>query len=290
MSGFAPSSSVLPSRAVVPAWAALIGLCSLFALACSGDGGKAGGDGGGGDGSSNPDDSGDGGDGTDGGTALDPVCTEATEPACVDAMILNLSLHDDKVSEGEVVTTADGADFLTLVDATAGGYNAYTRNAWTYVKFTPEGAVRVDIDDETALESLDWDLSLRRYLIRMNSGVSGPSCVGAASLSDVEYEDVTEIPAGVTYDVEDFYDEACDLRGDQSGLPDSPDVQLGDWWTYNGQCVATTGIPHLVQLADGHILKLRVEAYYGTGQEECNSSGKMGEDSAMISLRWQMLN
>ena len=67
-----------------------------------------------------------------------------------------------------------------------------------------------------------------------------------------------------------------------------PQVSLGSWWEYEG-CVQTTGVPHLVRLADGHILKLRIETYYGEDQDVCNETGAGGDDSGIITLRWQYL-
>ena len=37
----------------------------------------------------------------------------------------------------------------------------------------------------------------------------------------------------------------------------------------------TTNYPHLIQLADGRIVKLRVEQYYGTGQDDCNTTNSL---------------
>ena len=129
-----------------------------------------------------------GGSSGDGGDATAAVCTEATPIACTDQIILDLSLQDDKVADdADVLTEVDGEDFVTTVDATAGGYGNETQNPWVYVKFTTDGAVRVDIDDETALESMDWDMALRRFIIRLNGGDSGPSCVGVASLFEGAY-------------------------------------------------------------------------------------------------------
>jgi len=180
-------------------------------------------------------DSGDAGDTGDTGGNPNAVCTEPTDVACVDQIILDLSLHDDKICDDEVSTTTDGDDFVTTVDASAGGYNQATNNPWVYVKFTETGASRVDIDDETALENMDWDLALRRFIIRLNSGDSGPSCVGVDTLSGQTYDEVTAVPEGTTYEYDDFYDESCSLQSDRSGLPDSPDVALGfgDWWAYD---------------------------------------------------------
>jgi hypothetical protein len=219
----------------------------------------------------------------------EPVCTEAVEPSCIDDMILDLSLHDDKTSRGEVTTTVDGADFVTVIDATAGGSSQATRNPWVYVQFTAEGAERVDLDDEAALEDMSWDLALRRFMIRLNSGDGGPSCVGAAEY-DGAYADIVSVPSDVTFGIEDFYDDTCALQEDASGLPGSPALQLGSWWAYTAGCVETTYQPFLVQQVNGHVLAMVVESYYASGQETCNASGTPGENSGMIQIRWRYVD
>jgi hypothetical protein len=220
---------------------------------------------------------------------VEPVCTEPVDVACVDQIISHLSLHDDLVSEGKVKTKADGADFVTDIDASAGGFGNETANPWVYVKFTETGAERVDIDDETALESMDWDLAARRFIVRLNGGASGPSCVGAVPFLEKKYEELTEVVADVTYLQDAFYPADCSaLINDSSGLPGSPQVALSAWWEYPG-CVATTKVPFQVQLADGHVLKLVVEQYYGTDQNTCNQTGLPGSDSGQLRIRWTYL-
>jgi hypothetical protein len=93
----------------------------------------------------------------------------------------------------------------------------------------------------------------------------------------------------VVFATDEYYTEDCTIINDSSGLPNSPQVVLGSWWEYPG-CVATTEIPHLVRLANGRVLKLVVESYYGLGQEDCNQNGAPGEHSARIQIRWQFLN
>lgn len=225
-------------------------------------------------------------------TGPEAVCTEAKDPACVDAMILDLSLHDDKVSEGAVETTQDGEDFVTVVDATAGGYSQASNNPWVYVRFTAEGAERVDIDDETALESMEWHIAARRFILRTNGGENAPSCVGVASFLEKTYEEITEVPAGTVYVQDDFYTEDCTIVNDSSGLPGSPQVAMAPWWSYDS-CVKTTGNPLLLQLDDGHVIKLVVEQYYedAQDQETCNSTGSAPTDavSAVYTFRWRFL-
>ncbi len=221
--------------------------------------------------------------------ALPQVCPQ-TPPTCVDQMILDLSLHGDKVSTGDVTTVQDGDDFVTTIDATAGGFGNSDQNPWVYVHFGLDGATKVAIDDETALESSDWDMSLRRFIVRLNGGDSGPSCVGAVSFLEGDYATLNTVPDGLDYLVDDYYTDDCTIVNDSSGLPGSPQVVLAPWWSYAG-CVSTTSVPHLIRLADGHVIKLVVEQYYedAAAQTQCNNSGSApaGAVSAVFTLRWR---
>jgi hypothetical protein len=236
------------------------------------------------------------GTGTDTGTDTDmdtdpqPVCTEPTEVGCIDEMILDLSLHDDLVSDGEVDNEADGNDWVTGADASAGGMNDADQNPWLYLRFTDSGMERVDIDDESALEEMSWHLAARRYVLRVNSGTSGPSCVGVAKARG-NYADVTLADAeSATFAYEEFYTEECEIIEDNSMLPGSLDVALGSWWEYTASCVATTDQAFVLQLDDGQLLKFTVESYYkGEGQTECNEEGSTNNGSGQFTFRWQVL-
>ena len=222
-------------------------------------------------------------------SALAPLCEERMVIECEDAAILDLSLQDDQVSDGVVSTSEDGTDFVSTVDASAGGYNGASSNPWVYVKFTETGLEKVEIDDESALESMDWDLSLRRFILRLNGGSTGASCVASASFLESTYDDLVSVPEGLTYIEDDFYSDDCTIINDSSGLPGSPQVALAPWWTYDG-CVQTTMIPHLIQLADGAVVKLVVESYYESDQEACNAGTGSGDGSAIYTLRWTFMD
>lgn len=221
-----------------------------------------------------------------GDTEVTSLCPELAEIPCEDDLVQDLLTDDGEISDGAVTTTTDGDDFVTVVDATAGGMNQAANNPWVYVRFGADGASRVDISDEDALESAEWHLALRRFLVRANSGDGGPSCVGVAKMAAYDYADLTEEPSGTEYQIEDFYDASCTLQMDNYQM--SPKFATYGWWDYSS-CVETTMVPFLIQLDDGQILKLVIEAYYGSGQEDCNSTGAMGSDSGMITLRWSML-
>jgi hypothetical protein len=229
-----------------------------------------------------------GGDDTD--TAPDAVCDEPVAPPCEDEMFLDLSLHDDKKSHGDVTTVTDGVDFVTSIDASAGGYSQAANNAWTYVRFDDDGATKLDIDDGAALESMDWHLALRRYIVRINSGDSGPSCVGAAAVPGASYADLTTVPDDVDYQQDDYYDDECVITDDESGLPGSPAVAMGAWWEYPDGCLATTNTPFLLQLEDGRIVKLVVEGYYDAdSQAECNETGATTGEGGYFTIRWRVM-
>ena len=239
----------------------------------------------------NPDDDTGGNDPSGGDTdpPPPPLCgPEALQ--CIDEMILDLGLNE-VVTSGEVSNTRDGEDWLTFVDATAGGLPNQATNPWVYLRFTPSGAQRVDIDDLEALDSEVWHIAVKRFGIRVNSGVSGPSCVGVAALPIGTYDAIEERPDEDAFAFERFYDEGCNLLSDEDddGGFLSPPYLLRPWWSYPG-CVATTLQPFVLELPEGTAIKLLIEAYYGMGQETCNSSGVMGQEPANFTWRWKYLD
>lgn len=221
--------------------------------------------------------------------ALEAVCEAPAELACEDALILNLGLQDDRSSDGEVLSTPLGDGVYALqVDASAGGLSQASSEPWVYIRFGADGAERVDLDDESALDSMDWHLAMRRFQLRLNGGSSGASCVGAIPRLEEAFEEVEAQAHEAPFIQDSFFTESCELINDTSGLPNSPQLALGPWWSYPG-CVATTGVPFVLQLDDGQQLKLVVDAYYAEGQEACNEEGRMGTDSAHFTLRWAWL-
>lgn len=224
-----------------------------------------------------------------GGESYEPVCTEPAAVQCFDDMLIDLSLQDF-ASDGQVTNTVDGDGYISTVDATAGGFGNSSSNPFVYMKFTDEGLVRVDVSDEDALESMEWHLAARRFILRVNSGVSGPSCVEAAAFADKSYADlVVDDAETANFFADDYYTDSCDVINDSSGLPGSPQVALAPWWSYPG-CVATTDVPFLIRLDSGRLLKFNVDAYYAEGQDTCNTDNVPGTDGATYTFHWSFLN
>lgn len=252
----------------------------------SSSGSGTGGNGAGGNGS--------GGSGTAGG-GPGAVCTMKTPVACSDAVIQQMNLKT-MPAPGLITNTPDGAGYTSVVDAKAGGFGNPNPDSYVYGKFTAKGLEKVDISDEASLDSMDWDIAFRRYIIRVNSLSSGPSCVSAArTIPGTKYEDVAMIPDGLTYKQDSYFTDPpdCMLIEDGSGLPGSPATALSSYWTYPG-CVKMTGNVFVVELADGHHVKLIVDQYYenAAAQQQCNTMDTvpMGSVGAVIKMRWTYLD
>ncbi len=269
------------------AW--FLGAAVPLLFAC-GDDGAAPGGGGTGAGSDGGGETGGGGAGEGGGAV--ESCTMPTAVPCEDDVILQMNLQTD-VTNGAIVNTPEGAGFHSTIDATAGGAFSADPESYTYARFTDAGLEKVDISDQDAIGSMDWDIAFRRYVVRINSGHSGPSCVSAARVPGAAtYDDVTSVPAELTYRTDKYFTDTCDLIPDGTGLDDSPATALSSYWTYPG-CVQMSGNVYVVRLATGRQLKLTVTHYYNeASQAECQTAGTvpMGSNgSANFQVRWSFL-
>jgi hypothetical protein len=230
-----------------------------------------------------------GGSGTGGAGPTMALCTTPTTVACSDQIILAMNLQPD-AAKGLITSTADGDGWVSNVDATAGGAFASKPDSYTYGKFTDQGLVKVDLADQDSLTSMAWDIAFRRYVIRINSADSGPSCVQGARVAGAEtYEQITAEPAGLAFHADDYFTESCDIIPDGSGLPDSPATALSSFWTYPG-CVQMTKHVFVLELASGRHLKLVVDDYYSPAvQDQCDTTGAVpmsNTGSGNIVLRW----
>jgi hypothetical protein len=235
---------------------------------------------------------GDAGAGTGGGAGGGGSCMAASV-ACSDAAIIALDLKVPVSPDGVTSNAPDGTGWQSTVDARAGGLTP--TQSFVYAKFTPTGLVKVNVGDEAALDSMDWDIAFRRFVIRLNGGDSGPSCVAAAvTPPGTTYDSITSVPSGLTYQVDNFLDRppACAFIDDGSGLSTSPNTALAGYYHYT-TCVSMTGRVFIIQTRDGRHLKLEVLTYYATisGQTACNTTGSSnGVPGGTIRLRWQYLD
>lgn len=230
--------------------------------------------------------------GTGGGTGGGAPSCVSTPVECSDQAIQRLGLLMN-VSSGLITTTADGAGFRSTINATAGGSSP--TESYVYARFTQTGLEKLPIGDITALDSMDWDIAFRRFVIRINSGDSGPSCVAAQVLTPgTTYDSVTAIPASFIPEGDDFLTRvpACAFQDDGSGLGTSPRTYLSSFYRYTG-CVSMTGRVYVLRTQLGRHVKLTVTGYYASeaAQLACDASNPTpGAPGGTIRTRWQYLD
>ncbi len=220
----------------------------------------------------------------------------ATSVRCADESIAVLKLFDKDDAGLPVVNNtsivSEGSNetqFTSRIDARAGG--AAVKTSAVYARFTPTGLTKVPLSDVEALDSTNWDIAFRRYVIRINSGVSGPSCTLAARLAaGTEFESVNTAPANLQFASENYFSDACEVVADSSGIG-APNTALSGFWTYSA-CVQMTGAVFILQLQNGRYVKLQVLEYYDAApQVECNNTGMVPTPSGAgnIKIRWAFI-
>lgn len=215
-------------------------------------------------------------------------CAPSAVP-CQDQSTQRLSLkmnYSTGVTEEELPTL--GA--RTRVDARAGG--SVANESYLYLRFTPQGLERVPVTDDEAFTSMDWDIAFRRFVIRLNSGVSGPSCVvGARTAPNTTFDGLTSVPPNLAWRTEEYFTgAACDFVPDPSGIG-GPNAALTSFWTY-AMCVQTTSNVYVLHLRDGRYVKFQVLTYYSdTEQQTCNMTGTAPSpnQAANYRVRWGFL-
>jgi len=222
---------------------------------------------------------------------LGPTCTEPVAVPCEDEVFIALAMDLNGQAPGLIDSLdAGGGLFEVDVDSRAGGFGG--TQGWVYGAFTDEGLLKVEISDGESLGSMDWDIAFRRFVVRVNSGFGGPSCVTAArTAADTSFDDLAAVPEGLRFNAEQFMSDEvdCTLVPDGSGLG-SPGVVLQNWWEYPG-CVKTTGNVYVLSLKDGRRLKLEITQYYGGdgAQDRCNDFSETSGESGRIRLRYAFL-
>jgi hypothetical protein len=183
-----------------------------------------------------------------------------------------------KVSTGEVkvLDTANGVTTI-YVDASAGGAPEAAKNPRVYIKLTGQ---RVDVNDNDAFTSTDWDLALKRVDIFTNSGDAGPGKGGAARVAK-DFDEVTAADAdAATLVPEKFFDEDCVGRKDEASFIITSFAGWYDYAVGAGPSVMPN-TSFIVRGADGTSrYKLGVVSYTGT-----NTGGTDGQATGRFIIK-----
>jgi hypothetical protein len=163
-----------------------------------------------------------------------------------------------RVSTGQVKVISNvGGVTRIFVDASAGGPQGSARSPRVYIKLTGD---KVELDDNAAFASADWDLALKRVDIFTNGGDAGPGKGGAKLLSkgfaavSASDAEVASVPA------EKFFDAECNgIRDEASFIV----TTFSGWYNYtigDGPSVKP-GVSFAVLAADGTPYKLQIVSY-----------------------------
>ncbi len=218
----------------------------------------------------------------------EPQCTEATPVTCRDESTQQLQLKTviNYALVEEEGTTA--GEFTTHFDSRAGGLTPNT--SYLYVRFTAGGVQPLDLSDEDAFTSMEWDLAVRRFVLRINSGVAGPSCTQVARLpAGATFENTEQVPGELTWRTEEYFTgETCEYVPSTSGIGD-PATALSSFWSYSS-CLQMTGNVYVLHLRDGRYVKLTVLTYYDyDDQEYCQETGVAGSTAGNVRIRWAFI-
>lgn len=196
----------------------------------------------------------DGAAGSGGGAATPPR-------ACSGALKQSLGLVDE-VSSAAVSTVDERAEEKTLyVDASAGGIEGQDEHAWVYVSLaTGQGVALTDL---AALESRDWDLAFKRFVVRTNSGDSGPGRGGAIRVA-LDFAQVDAATLGnKPLPIEEWFDDDCTLRVDEN---EELLTTFTGWSQYDEakHVLNAADVTYIAAGADGALYKVAILDYYGT--------------------------
>ncbi len=174
-----------------------------------------------------------------------------------------------KTSKGAVsVASTSGATKVLYVDASAGGVNGGAVNPRVYINL--DTGSRVDLTDDTAFTSADWDLALKRTVIYSNSGDGGIGMGGAAQVGKA-FASVTVADAAAVK-AESFFDDNCTAKTDPIGGPLSA---FSDWYNYDMATNIPTpkaNVTFVVRGGTGKLFKVAITSYTGLPDGGAGSS------------------
>jgi hypothetical protein len=192
----------------------------------------------------------------------------------------------EEPSLGKIREEGKGSDFLSFIDASGGGMEA--TESYVYARFTSKGLQKLDLTDEEAFKSVDWEIAFRRYVIRLNSGVSGPGDVrGGRTAPATEFAKLEEVPDNLELRTEEYFtSDGCEYVSDGSGIG-APATALASYWTYKS-CLQMTNNVYVLELPKKKHVKLQVLSYYTPdNQKLCDETGQINIPSGAGSIRVQ---
>ena len=168
---------------------------------------------------------------------------------------------------GKSTTQLDNGDFLTVIDATAGGAFSTEPHDFTYFSFEHQDVVV--LTDAEAAESAEWHIAFKRSNILLNGGISGPGSVRGFDLMGAD-----DIVSEESFDAIT----STDIPTADAFITDGPAYAISEWYSYNSSShrIEVPGNAYELRTADGQFAKFVVDAIEGAGRS----------DAGRITFRW----
>ncbi len=140
------------------------------------------------------------------------------------------------------------------------------QSKWNYFSFA-KGEF-IELTEEQAKTSLDWDIAIDRFYMRTNSGTSGKGEGGALDMNKVKFEEVPNVPTS-GYKVDEMLSMMVAMMGqkyeDVSGSPAYVCAEQKGAWFWSDRSTSTNVYNNnvfAIQTADGkHHAKLIMHNY-----------------------------
>jgi heme-binding HmuY-like protein len=204
-------------------------------------------------------------DGSPGGRGAGSAGAASVDPnpsMCSAALRQQLSLVDEVSTAAITTLSGDASDRTLYIDASVGGLDGQDTHPWIYIALSSGAAVAVT--DLQALRSNDWDLALKRSVVRTNGGDSGPGHGGAIRIA-LPWDEVDRATLGQkTLPTEHWFDSDCMLELDASM---NLVTTFSGWSEYDETDHVLSAAPNVVFItaaADGTLYKVAILDYYST--------------------------
>jgi hypothetical protein len=185
--------------------------------------------------------------------------SDADDTCNPDALAAEQVAVNESVNDGEVsVANENGVQTVTL-DASSGGVSEAAQQSFIYIDLDEPG--KLALSDADAFEDTTWDIAVRRTVIRINGGDSGPGNWLLTAIDD-GWSDASMPGRDAEWSTDNFVTDSCELVQTERG---SIITAFGQWYDYNPQTHEVSAPENttwaLYNSSTHSVIKLGIAAY-----------------------------
>lgn len=163
------------------------------------------------------------------------------------------------VNSGEVTFGGDADVQTASIDASSGGVQNAPGESFVYIDL--DTASKLEISDEDAFENDEWDVALRRTVIRLNSADSGPGSWMVTRI-DAGWDAAAAPGRDAQWSQDDFVTDDCELVTEGR---ETIKTGFGLWYDYDPQthsvAVPASTTWGLYNMSTHAVVKFGIESY-----------------------------